>query len=295
METRVAGLAAVEAATELLHRARLADAEGGLWEAADIQWWWRMPRRSDDVEQLFWMDADGPVAGALLTDWREAWGCDLIAVAGVAPGRSELLGRAVRRSDELGLDVVDMLVRDDDTELMSLATSAGFAATDDRSGEMWMAVEERPEVAPLAAGFILADRTAAEGAHPMSRRNGEHVEDRLRQCSLYDPALDLSIRTPDGELGGYGLFWHDPTTGVGLVEPMRVEDAYQRRGLGRGLLTAGLERLAGRGSRRLKVGYATAPARELYLGCNFRLTATATTWRRSAGAGQGRWRSAGPV
>ena len=178
METRVAGLAAVEAATELLHRARLADAEGGLWEAADIQWWWRMPRRSDDVEQLFWMDADGPVAGALLTDWREAWGCDLIAVAGVAPGRSELLGRAVRRSDELGLDVVDMLVRD--------------------------------------------DRTAAVGAHPLSRRNGEPVEDRLRQCSLYDPALDLSIRTPDGELGGYGLFWHDPTTGVGIVEPIRV-------------------------------------------------------------------------
>ena len=59
-EVRLSGLAAVEAATSLLQRARLADGEVGLWEAADVQWWWRAARRSDEAEQLFWTDADGP-------------------------------------------------------------------------------------------------------------------------------------------------------------------------------------------------------------------------------------------
>ena len=69
-------------------------------------------------------------------------------------------------------------------------------------------------------------------------------------------------------------------TAVGLVEPMRVEEPYQRRGLGRALLAAGLDRLAARGARRLKVGYGTAAARALYTGAGFRVTATLRPYRR---------------
>ena len=71
------------------------------------------------------------------------------------------------------------------------------------------------------------------GPHPMRQRNGEEVEARLRQCSLYDAALDLAVEAPDGQTAGYALFWFDPVTTVGLVEPMRVEDAFQRRGIAR--------------------------------------------------------------
>ena len=92
-------------------------------------------------------------------------------------------------------------------------------------------------------------------------RNGEQVEARLRQCSLYDPALDVAAETADGQVGGYALFWFDPVTQVGMFGAMRVEDEYQRRGLARAMLTAGLDRLASRGARRLKVSYATDAAR----------------------------------
>src|SRR3989441_9217193 len=60
-EVRASGLEYLALATELLQRARLADAEAGLWEAADLQWWWRTPRRSDSIDQLFWIDDEGPV------------------------------------------------------------------------------------------------------------------------------------------------------------------------------------------------------------------------------------------
>jgi predicted N-acetyltransferase YhbS len=118
----------------------------------------------------------------------------------------------------------------------------------------------------------------------MRRRNGEEVEARLRQCSLYDPTLDLAVETADGEAAGYALFWFDPVTKVGLVEPMRVEDAYQRRGLARAMLTAGLDRLAKRGARRLKVGYGTEEAHALYTGAGFHVASTSRSysWTRPA-------------
>src|SRR5438309_7719986 len=73
-EVRASGLEYLALATELLQRARLGNAEAGVWEAADLQWWWRTPRRSDSIDQLFWIDHDGPVAGVVLTEWDRAWG-----------------------------------------------------------------------------------------------------------------------------------------------------------------------------------------------------------------------------
>ena len=114
--------------------------------------------------------------------------------------------------------------------------------------------------------------------HAATKRRA--VEARLRQCSLYDAGLDLAVEATDGQTAGYALFWFDPVTKVGMVEPMRVEDAFQRRGLARAMLIAGLERLAERGATRLKVGYATEAARELYVGAGFRVGATSRSYIR---------------
>jgi ribosomal protein S18 acetylase RimI-like enzyme len=284
-EVRAAGLECVALATELLQRARLANEQAGLWEAADLQWWWRTPRRSDEIDQLFWKDENGPVAAVVVTDWSGVWGCDPIVVPGVPDlPLAALWLRALEIIDALNLDVVEVLARDDDLELLGLLAGAGFAATGERSGAAWMDVQDRPKVTALAEGFALLDRAnETSTAHPMRRRSGDAVEARLRQCSLYDPGLDLAVAASNGEIAGYGLFWFDPVTKVGLVEPLRVEDAYRRRGLARAMLTAGLERLAERGARRLKVGYATNAARDLYTGAGFRLTSThmSSRWHRA--------------
>jgi ribosomal protein S18 acetylase RimI-like enzyme len=281
-ELRAAGLEYLALATELLQRARLIDPEAGMWEAADLQWWWRKPRASDSVDQLFWLDDDRPVAAVVLTDWGRSWGCDPIVLPGVSPvSLPTVWARALEAIDALELEAVELLAHDDDSELLGLLADAGFVGDEETSGTTWMDADERPEVAALPEGFALVDRaTAATRPHPMRRRNGDGVEARLRQCSLYDPALDLAVEAADGEAAGYALFWLDPVTKVGLVEPMRVEDAYQRRGLARALLTAGIDRLAERGARRLKVGYSTEAARNLYVGAGFRVTSTDTTYRR---------------
>jgi predicted N-acetyltransferase YhbS len=61
-------------------------------------------------------------------------------------------------------------------------------------------------------------------------------------------------------------------TRVGLVGPMRTEDAHQRRGIASHLLAAGLEQLAAHGCKRLKVSNDIS----LYLRAGFEPLRTAT-------------------
>jgi len=257
----------LEATSTVLRRARLADPLGGTWEAADVQWWWRRPRATDDLALPLWFDEVGPVAAAGLTAWQDAWQVDVFAVPSIV--RLEDVWAATLTAAASYSDVaLKMLVRDADELLADLAIASGFVVTEE-SGTMWMDADDRPPV-ELVDGFTVVDRLArADRPHPMIARNGELVEARLRQCSLYDPSLDLAVEDAEGNVAGYALFWSDPTTLVGLLEPMRVEDNYQRRGLARMLISHGLDRLAGRGARRLKVGFSTEAARRLYIGTNF--------------------------
>jgi GNAT superfamily N-acetyltransferase len=276
------GLEALAHVSTLLNRIRLADPVGGIWEAADFQWWWRTPRASDTLDQRFWLDADGAVAAAPLTTWGTGWGLDPIVLP---ERRADLLETVVMeslaRADADGRHSIESLVRDDDRELIELLVRAGFEETDDRGGDTWLDADQRPAIAPPAEGFTLVDReTTPDGPHPMIGRSGPEIERRLRQVPLYDPMLDLSVRTSSGDVAGYALFWFDPVTHVGLVEPMRVEDAWQRRGLARALLTDGLDRLARKGATRLKVGWGSPPGRALYLGAGFRELSTVTTFAR---------------
>ena len=275
IETHASGPAAVELATRLLQRARLADPGAGLWEAADVQWWWRRPARSDDRPQLFWSDEDGPVAAVLATEFRGSWQVDPLRVPGAPVPVEHVWERVLETLEDLAPAAVAVPVRDDDPELAALARAAGLVPVE-RSGVTWMDAADRP-LPGLPDGFTIVDRSAAAGRpHPMRGRNGEGVEERLRHCSLYDPALDLAVETRDGELAGYSLYWFDPVTKVGLLEPMRVEDAYQRRGLARAMIAEGLARLAARGATRMKVGYTSDAARALYTGAGFRPDATST-------------------
>ena len=113
----------------------------------------------------------------------------------------------------------------------------------------------------------------------MLARNGPDVEARLRQTSLYDPRLDLAVLAPDGSVAGYALFWHDPVTGVGMVEPVRVEDEHSGRGIGYAMISAGLDRLARAGATTLKIGWESARAGELYTRLGFTDVDTFMTYR----------------
>jgi predicted N-acetyltransferase YhbS len=284
-EVRAAGFEALMLATALLQRARRADSQGGLWEAADIQWWWRTPRRSDEIQKLFWIDDEGPVAGVLLTSWTDDdWQCDPVVVpraSGIE--RSVVWERAIEHVAKHSTNGFEVPIRDGDSVFRELARQSGLTAGEHDS-TAWMNVDDRPAVLGPSDGFLLTDRTQRRAApHPMRHRSGENVEQRLSQCPLYDPTLDLAVETADGRVAGYSLYWFDPITKVGLVEPVRVEAEFQRRGLARAMLSVGIDRLFTRGAQRVKISYETDAAAALYQTVGFRPESTATWYRASTG------------
>ncbi len=239
-----------------------------MWEAADVQWWWRRPRVTDELALPVWFDEGGPVAAAGLTAWGDTWQADVFTVSSTI-NEAEVWASTLEATNGRRGEALRVLAREGDARLVDLAIESGFALTDELSGTAWMNADHRPSVRHID-GFVIVDRERRPGRpHPMVARNGASVESRLRQCSLYDPTLDLAVEDADGNVAGYALFWFDPTTLVGLLEPMRVEDRYQRRGLARLLLANGLDRIARKGARRLKVGFEADAARNLYLGAGF--------------------------
>jgi GNAT superfamily N-acetyltransferase len=253
----VSGARYLQLATALLQRMRLRSPAGGIWEAADVQWWSRQERPSDRRGQLFWLDGQGePGAAVILTDFfHRRVQCDVLTLPGEDGPGPAVWPEALRRVEALAV-AAEFPVRSDDAGALAELAAAGYRPAG-RPGVLatWLAAARRPPVPALAPGYRLVSRADAPGrAHPMVARNGPGVAARLAQCSLYRPELDLAVEAPDGQVAGYGLFWPDPVTRVGLVEPMRTEDAHQRRGIASYVLAAGLERLAARGCERLKVG-----------------------------------------
>jgi len=273
------GLARLNAVTTVLQRARLVDPLGGMWEAADVQWWHRRPRATDELALPVWFDEVGPAAAAGLTAEEKTWQLDVFAVPSVVEEKEvwdatlEFVGPGT---------ALELLAHDVDASLAGLAIQSGFTMTDELSGTAWMDADDRLPIAQVD-GFAIVDRvTRSDRPHPMIARNGERVEQRLRECSLYDPTLDLAVEDADGSVAGYALFWFDQMTLVGLLEPMRVNDMYQRRGLAHMLISNGLDRLARKGARRLKVGFTTDAARNLYVGSGFVQTSVDRLLTRSA-------------
>lgn len=283
-ERRLAGLDYLAAVTRLLQNARLVSPAGGVWEAADLQWWWRRDQHPDPDRLSVWFDRDEPVAAVVVTDWGDRFGCDLIAARHDLPAVVDVVwNRAAEQIDLLGDAIVEMTIRDDETMLIDLVAAAGFRATEEAGVECWMNAADRPAPSPAIEGFTLLARSeVSDRPHHMIRRNGERVAERLDECSLYRPDLDLVVYDTNQEVAAYGLAWVDTVTGIGLIEPMRTEDRYQRRGLGRWVLTAALGRLAAHGCSRFKVTYLTdnEASRHLYLGAGFVPGAVSRTYRR---------------
>ncbi len=244
-------------AVELLRGIRLSHPTAGVWEAADLEWWWRKPRRTDDLEQLFWFDDDHPVAAATTTDWGGRIGLDIITMPHVSPEvLTEVFHAGLAKAARADPDHIEVMIDDADSALAALLANSGFSKLPESGSSAWMPAANRPAITPLADGYQLLTRDdLLSQPHHFLARNGPEIEHRLNQTSMYRADLDLAVVDEHSEVVGYGLFWHDPVTNVGFVEPLGVEQNNRRLGLAQHILTAGLDRLALAGATRLKINF----------------------------------------
>ncbi len=266
----------LETATTLLNRIRCSHPTAGLYEAAELQWWWAQnPRRTDDLEQLFWFDQSGrPAAAAIVTDFgTDTQLAPLVLPQSTPDWIAHVMRDGLDHASESGYEAVMLEVDRVDHGLRSVLDGHGFTVQEDELVESWLDPHARPPISALPVGYELVDRTVNGRPHHMIHERRKHFnpEPRLRQSSLYNRDLDLAVYDNKGDVAGYGLFWNNPATGVGIVEPMRVEADHQKRGLARHLLTCGIERLADAGAKRIKVCFDpnNAAAKHLYLSTGF--------------------------
>ncbi|CAN5845803.1 hypothetical protein BH23ACT5_BH23ACT5_19430 [soil metagenome] len=264
-EQHLVGLDYVKDVTALLQRIRIAHPTAGLYQAAELQWWWRDPRSTDEIPQLFWFDEHGrPAAAVIANDFGDGSSAvfeETTLAAVVMPGAAPdwityVVERGLAHAAECGLDAVDFEVDQADELVNEVLSGYGFERAGDGVVEAWLTADDRPEVSPMHEGYRLQTRAETMGQpHHFGHRAGPQTEERLRQTSLYRPDLDLVVHDSRGAVGAYGLFWFHPKTATGVVEPMRTEDDHQRRGLARHILTAGIDRLAAAGADRISIGW----------------------------------------
>ena len=211
----------------------------------------------------------------IATDFGDRMQLDPIVLPDASPDWvAHVMKRGLAHASDSGIDVVSLEVDSADDVLRDVLVAAGFAIEEEGLVEAWLAAGARPTISPLQDGYRLATRLdTMQRPHHMTsaERNHPDPEPRLRQTSLYRPDLDLVVHDDSGSVAAYGLFWYDPATATGLVEPMRTEDEHQRRGLARCILTAGIDRLVAAGAERIKICFeAGNPAsRTLYLSAGF--------------------------
>ena len=259
------GLGYLEALTALLQRIRNSHPTAGMYQPAEVQFWWGRPRSTDAVDQLFWFDDDGrPEAAVAVVDFSDAASIlysDPTLVVTVMPGAAadwvaHVVDRGLAHIGELGIESVELEIDRDDDVMRELFTGRGFTNKAEAVVECWLDADARPEVSPLHDGYRLVRRSdISDRPHYMNRADGPDVEERLRQTSLYRADLDLVVLDGEDNHAAHGIFWNDPVTGTGVVEPMRTHGDHQQRGLARHILTAGVDLLAQAGAGRISIGY----------------------------------------
>ncbi len=188
---------------------------------------------------------------------------------------AHVVARGLVHARESGIESVGLEVDRADHVLREVLVGHRFAIEEDGLVETWLSADARPPISPLPDGYRLSNRldTMHRPHHMISaERNHPDPEPRLRQTSLYRPDLDLVVHDSRDSVAAYGLFWHDPVSATGLVEPMRTEDDHQRRGLARHILTTGIDRLVAAGAQRIKICYEpdNPASGRLYLSAGFR-------------------------
>ncbi len=135
--------------------------------------------------------------------------------------------------------------------------------------------------APLAAGYTirslgdgleLLERCYASGLGfhegdiqiAVNNRNDVTWYRNIQTAPLYRRDLDLVVIAPGGAIAAFCTIWFDDVTRSAYFEPVATVPEYQRRGLGKALLTEGLRRLKRMGATRAFVGGYSPQANALY-------------------------------
>ena len=202
----------------------------------------------DEFNNL-WFETDQGISSDALERRIVEWGLQVMQERNAASGMTNPLDAACQSSDSFKIAV---LVKN------------GFIRQPVRTLRYARSLDEPVDAYVLPPGFMIrpvrgeheapdlvALHRAAFGTDNMT------VERRLAimRAPLYDPELDLVIAAPDEELAAFCICGIDAENdSLGFTDPIGVRPRYQRLGLARGVVTAGMRALKTRGVTKVELG-----------------------------------------
>jgi hypothetical protein len=137
------------AVTQLLQRVRATHPTYGLFEAADVQWWWGQRARStDDQPQLVWFDEGGrPEAAVVATAFGTSVQLDPTFLPDVEPDLvAHVIARGLIHAHEQGHQAVTLEVDPANSVLRDVLATHGFEIEGDGLVETWLDATQRPAI-----------------------------------------------------------------------------------------------------------------------------------------------------
>ena len=226
-----------------------------------------------------WEEAGGGLAGfALLQDYQ-TWAFLVMEVAAFCPVveiEEQMVawgkGIAHRLSSTRNCPVpMEVHVRAGEHAQVALLEALGFERLSGGSVSLSRSLSEPIPLLDIPPGFVIRPSAGEPEIEEWVRLHrlawgteNMTVEERrsMLHVPFYDPALDLVAVAPDGNLAAYCVGWfseeENALTGRkdGYTDHIATHPAYQRRGLARALILAGLSLLKERGLETARLGTA---------------------------------------
>jgi mycothiol synthase len=254
----------LEAMHQLLTAGRKA-ANGTFYiHTGDLSWWLYYPPLEGDFWEHIYLWDDPDHAGRLLgwvlisPDWvgldvyvqPELRGSD-IATDMYLWGEQQAMQVASKYEKQT---IYVVWVGHDDEILVKHFSDRGFRL---RRGyvQLTRTLDEPIATPSLPEGMVLrscngeievAARAGAQYAAFGSSAPVERYQERFTrfmQSPVYHPELDLVAAVPGGQITAFCIVWLDPDNRIGHFEPVGTHPDFQRQGLGKAIMLAGLQKL----------------------------------------------------
>jgi len=207
-----------------------------------------------------WEDQEG-IVSIVLTEGGSRWEETFFVFRSDNDKTEELLGRMCnfaerftsKISDERKSNFFKLCVTDDDTVVSEFISGRGYTKTENKQRTMVKSYPTEPEKVILPDGFLIQDaRTVSPFytalAHNHSFRYNQENDGaekgfaRIRTMPDYRPELDLFLFDSEGQPAGLANFWISEKSKTAILEPLGTVWWYRRMGLGKALITEGINR-----------------------------------------------------
>jgi len=204
--------------------------------------------------------------------------------------------KSVEKAREQGYSQIwRMLVAEADTPLIEYLLKGGFRRQQQYDYvEMTCALDHVLHLPTVPEGYILRQVGESDAASRAAAQYAAfQIEDPWEEYFLqyrtfmaspgYTQGYDWIIVAPDGSVASFCIVWPDAVTRTGLFEPVGTHPDFQRRGLGKTSMMAGLHQLQSLGMRSVRTCVRTnnMAAIKLYESVEFRVSRRLLTFRKA--------------